>query len=271
MEEHTAQGFRLGIDIGGTFTDVVLLARRRHRSVTPQGALDARRLRARRRRGRGGAARRARASPPAEIDRRRARARRSRLEHDPRGQRRAHGADHHRRLPRRARDAPAAHPGALRPPVRPAAAARAAPPAVRGRPSALGPRGEVWRRARRGDACIGVAAAHRATPDVEAVAIALLHSYVDPRTSGASRRSCGPRLGDGVYVTLLVRRPARDPRVRAHEHGGRQRLRRPGRRRATSARSSTGCGRPGSTAPLEVMQSSGGMMTPRAARASRPT
>ena len=80
--------------------------------------------------------------------------------------------------------------------------------------------------------------ADRATTDVEAVAIALLHSYADdgaraPRRGDRPRGRRRRRLRDP-----LVGDPPRDPRVRAHEHGRRQRVRRPGRSRATSARSS---------------------------------
>jgi N-methylhydantoinase A len=60
-----------------------------------------------------------------------------------------HGAGHHRRVPRRARDAPAAHSRALRPAVRQAAAPRAAPPAVRGDRADGRPR-RCSRSARRG-------------------------------------------------------------------------------------------------------------------------
>ena len=250
--------FWLGVDIGGTFTDVVLLGgdeslRRRKLLSTPpdyaRGVID----------GVGRAARRGR---------RAARTRSTGIVHATtvasnavlEGQGRPHGADHDRGLPRRAGDAAAAHPGPLRPPVREARAARPPAPPLRG--------AGADRPARR-----GVARARRArrrtrspppsrTARAEAVAIALLHSYANPaheqRVAEIVRAACPP---DDLRH-LLVRDPARDPRVRADEHvpwstptSGRS-------SRATSSRSSRGSSGRASTRRCGIMQSSGGRHEP---------
>ena len=225
VREHAAQGYRLGIDIGGTFTDIVAARRRRldptrRSSSTPddyaRGIVD-------------GARRAAREHGVAPADDRRGRAR-----HDGRDERRSSkaGARAPRSmttdgLPRRARAAAPAHPRALRPPLREAGAARAAPAAASRSSERIGPRGERAGAAGRGERARRGAqiAARRASRRSRS---ALLHAYANARTSGGSARSCASALGDGVYVTCSSRDPAGDPRVRAHQHGGRQRLRRPG-------------------------------------------
>ena len=94
---------------------------------------------------------------------------------------------------------------------------------VRGR-RAGGPARRRLGAARRGDV-ERVARALEAA-GVEAVAVSLLHAYANPgherriaeRLAGAPRRQ--------VLRDLLDRHPAGDPRIRADQHGGRQRLRR---------------------------------------------
>ena len=105
-------------------------ARRRRLRPNEEGALDARRLRPRCRRRCRRAPRRVRY----RSGRRRRRGARldRRLEHDPRGPRGADGADHDGGLSRRARDATATDPCALRHPVRGGKAARATATPVRG-------------------------------------------------------------------------------------------------------------------------------------------
>ena len=119
--QHPPAAYRLGVDIGGTFTDVVLPRRRRLRAHG-EGAVDAGRLRARRRRR--CLALLAECGVTGDRGRRRRPRLDGRLEHGARGPRREHGARDDEGLPRRARDAPAADPRALRHPVPEPAAAR---------------------------------------------------------------------------------------------------------------------------------------------------
>ena len=253
-----APEYRIGVDIGGTFTDVVLLGGRRH-AAHAQGALDARRLRPGRRRRHARAARdgrrRARRASPGSSTRRpspRTRCSRARA--------RATALITTAGLPRRARDAPAPDPGHVRPPVREAAAARAAPAALRGRRADRRRGGEVVARARR-ERGAAAAARGRARRASRRSRSALLHSYANPDHERRAAEIVREVVGDGVYVTLLRRHPARDPRVRAHEHGGRQRVRRARASSATSARSTASSPTAGITAPLQIMQSGGGMMS----------
>ena len=172
---------RIGVDVGGTFTDVIL--QRADGSATIRKLLS---------------------TPPnydaavveavAGLDERHAgRGRRPRDdrrdERGARAPRRADGARHDGRLPRRARAAPAADPAHVRPVLAQARAARPAPAALRGR--------RAHDRRRHG-------AARRSTPTrrarsparlreagVESVAVCLLHSYLLSRsTRSGSARSC---------------------------------------------------------------------------------
>ena len=142
-----------------------------------------------------------------------------------------------------------------------AAAARAAPPALRGRRADRAGRRRL-RAARRASRCSAAAQRSSTTRSI-AVAIALLHSYANPeherRVAEILQRGARRR----VYVTLLGRHPAGDPRVRAHQHRGRQRLRRPGRDALCALAARRSSQAVGIDAPLEIMQSSGGMMSPR--------
>ena len=148
-----------------------------------------------------------------------------RVEHGARGARRPDGADHDRGLSRRARDAAAADPGDVRPAVRQAAAARAAPPALRDRRACGAPgrglaraRSGVGGRGRRG----GEARRRRLGRDRAAAFVR------EPRARAPGRRARAGRPRRRGLRHLLGRHPAGDSRVRADEHGRRQRLRRAG-------------------------------------------
>ncbi len=216
--------FRVGVDIGGTFTDVVLLGtdgsvRTTKVLSTPadyaEGVIaGVRRLQ------------RDTEVSPDEI---------SGLVHastvasnavlERRGATR--GARDDRRLSRHPRDAPAADPGALRPAVREAGAARPARASLRGvrapRPArrGLGCARREHRSRRRG-AALGAASrggCDRAAPLVR---------RRRPRAPGRGDPAREPprrRLRDAVG-----RHPSRAPRVRAHEHRRRQRVPRTHRR-----------------------------------------
>ena len=214
--------YRLGVDIGGTFTDVVLLGddgsvRTAKVLSTPddyaRGVVE------------GAVALLADCGVTGGRDRRRRPRLHGRLEHGARGPRRADGARDDEGLPRRARDAPPADPGALRHPVPEPAAARSPPAPVRGHRAARPARRDLD-GARRGDRPRGRGAdppgrcrgrRDRAAP------------LVRRRRARAARRGDRPRGRRRRRLRdPLVGDPARDPRVRAHEHGRRQRLRRAG-------------------------------------------
>ena len=81
----------------------------------------------------------------------------------------------------------------------------------------MGPRGEVWRRSTSAPRTRSPPPSRTAA--AEAVAVSLLHAYANPaheqRVAEIVRARCpaGRRLRH-----LLGRHPARDPRVRAHQH-----------------------------------------------------
>ena len=246
-----ARATRIGVDVGGTFTDLVALGRRR--AASPR--------RCRRRRGDQSA------GVIAAVDAARAwrerRRRRVRARHDggderaARAARRPHRAGHHRGLPRRARDRPPGPAGLYDlTPDRP-------PPLVPrelrfdGRASGSGPTGVARpldeRRAG------GRGRGGRATPSVEAVAVCLLFALPAPRrTSARSARRCATRC------------PACTSRSRARccrEFREYERFATtvadaylaPAARPATSSGSASALGAPACPAPL-VMQSSGGVV-----------
>ena len=144
-----------------------------------------------------------------------------------------------------------------------AEAARPAPSAVRGRRAARASRracGASWTRR----------------------PCATSAQRIESRTSRRSRSRCCTRMStmctSGRVEEIvrgrprrrrlrdpLVRDPARDPRVRAHVAPRSSTPTSAPRSRATSARSSTGCCEAGIEARLEVMQSSGGTLTPETA------
>ena len=211
---------RIGIDIGGTFTDLVFMDPRRP-GAARQGAVHARRLQP-------GHCAGARRSDGA----RRAAHRRHRPDHawdDGRHQRaarrqgRARRADHDRGLSRRARNSPAAHARALRYPLAQAGATGAAPDALRGR----GARSTItvasiapWTKPRRDPG-------HRATcsaTEVDAIAVCLINAYANGAHEARIRDLIRAAQREHPRVDF-ERAAARNPRIRAHQHDGRQLLR----------------------------------------------
>ena len=91
----------------------------------------------------------------------------------------------------------------------------------------IGPRGETWTALDEDDRR-ATSRSRSAGDDVEAVAIALLHSYADDAHERRVEEIVREAVGDERLRDPLVGDPARDPRVRAHEHRRRQRLRRAG-------------------------------------------
>ena len=102
-------------------------------------------------------------------------------------------------LPRRARDAPPADPGALRHPVSEPAAARSPPPPVRGHRAAR-PAGRDVDGARRGDRARGRGADPSRTTSRPSRSPCSTPTPTT-RTSGASRRSSASPSATRVYVT----------------------------------------------------------------------
>jgi N-methylhydantoinase A len=127
----------------------------------------------------------------------------------------------------------------------------------------LGPRGEVW--AELDEATVRDVAQRIAAEDVEAVAIALLHAYVDDRHERRVEEIVRAAVGDDVYVT---RSSDILPEIREYE-------------RTSTAVVNAYVGpaithylgslvdrlrEAGIAAELEVMQSAGGTLTPETAR-----
>ena len=203
---------RVGVDVGGTFTDVILHGADGRVGVS-QAALDAAALRPGRRRG--GLRARSRAG------------RRGRSRNDGGDERRARAARqpdrarHDGRLPRRARAAAAADPAHVRPLLAQAAAARRAPAPLRAeRARRRGRHGRAAARrgrepcARRPPARDGSRVRGRVLP-------ALLPL---PRARATLRRDPGRGAAGGERLAL-ERDPARAARVRALGDDRRQRLR----------------------------------------------
>ena len=244
-----ADGYRIGVDIGGTFTDVVLLGadgtlRTKKVLSTPDDY--ARGVVAGHPRAaagdRGGARERHQGRP--RDDRR--------LERGARREGLALLPADDGRLPRRARAAAAADPGHVRAPVREAAAARPAPAALRDPRADRPARRGVDRAGRGGRAGGGRAGARRRRRGGRDQLPARLREP-GPRAPRRRDRPGGRRRRRLHHV--LLRDPRRDPRVRAHEHGRRQRLRRP-RRRALPplARVEPGRGRDLGAAPDHAVE-----------------
>ena len=90
------------------------------------------------------------------------------------------------------------------------------------------------------------------------------------RTSGRSRRRCAPRCRM-CAISRQSRDPAGDQRISAHQHHGHQRLRAAGRARLSHRARPRACAPSGIEAPLQLMQSNGGLATDGVRRAhSRP-
>ena len=173
-------------------------ARRRRLGADEEGAVDAGRLRPRRRRRGRRAARRVRRR--GGRDRRRRARLDGRLEHDPRGPRRADGADHDGGLPRRPRDAPAPDPRPLRHPVREPDAARPAATPVRGRRAAR-PARRGLARARRGRASREVARRDRGRRTSRRSRSRCSTSYADDAHERRVEEIVRAIVGEDVYVT----------------------------------------------------------------------
>ncbi len=126
----------------------------------------------------------------------------------------------------------------------------------------LGPRGEVWLPL--DEAQAEDVARRIAELDVEAVAIALLHSYVDDRHERRVEEIVRAAVGDGVYVTRSaeilpeIREYERTSTAVVNAYVGPAITRYLGSLVARLEEAGIG-------APLEVMQSAGGTLTPEAA------
>ncbi len=185
------QRFRVAVDIGGTFTDIVFLdadGRLHTKKVSSSvddyaraivdglrevfdetGLTGSRRDR--------GAARHHR-----------------RLQRDPGAEGRAHGAHHHARVPRRARDPAPAHAAPVRPHVGEAAHAGRAPPAAGGGRAHRRPRrGAAAARRRRGRAALDTAA--RAGRSRRSPSACSTPAPTPSTRSGSRRSSSGARPG----------------------------------------------------------------------------
>ena len=95
-------------------------------------------------------------------------------------------------------------------------------------PERTGPRGEEW--VELDEQAVREAAERARAAGVASVAISFLHAYANPAHERRAAEIVREVVGDGRLHHLLLRDPRRDPRVRAHEHGGRERVRRPRRR-----------------------------------------
>ena len=198
MAQHS---YRIGIDIGGTFTDIVVarddgLVETRKVPSTPDDYS----------RGIAEAAEGAHRGLPDDAGRHhRHRPRHhGRDQRHPRIQGRTHRPPHHRGLSRRARDAPPAHPGALRPAIRQAAAAGAARHLGWRCAERMGPDGRCacrWTRRMSG------ARPRRFRDDeVEAVAISFLHAYANPAHEIAAEAHAARGAGRRTSMSAAARR-----------------------------------------------------------------
>ena len=100
---------------------------------------------------------------------------------------------------------------------------------------------------------------------VQAIAVCLLHSYANPAHERLLKEIIAP-LAPDLPLCDQLRRPARDQGVRAHLDHRDQRLSRRRSSAAISAGSSASLERIGVRAPLLLMQSNGGLTTPRQRR-----
>ncbi len=251
---------RLAVDIGGTFTDLVL--------ETPRGAADmqgadhaggTRTRRARRR-----------ARHPGRGGLRTGRGRAGRPRHDARhqcadrAQGRPHRAAHHRGLPRFRRDR-------LRAPLRPVRPHDASGPnrwcratCASACPSAWPPTAACCCRSTRPAVRATAADAARARASRPSRSC-FLHSFANPAHERRAAQILAEEL-PGVAVTLSCEVCARDPRVRAHLHHRRQCLCAAADGGAISAALEQRAARAGIACPLLLMMSSGGVTTIETAR-----
>ena len=227
-------GVRVGVDIGGTFTDIVV--------TRPDGTLlvnktsstpddPARAVVA-------GLAALLRDAGHRPRDGERDRARNhGGLERGAAEEGRAHGAPHHARLPRRARDRAHPHAGPLRSHLGQARAPGGAAAAARGGRAdggrrQRGPSARSRQRARRG----GPAGQGRRGGDRR-----LLHQLLREPGPRARDRAAHPPAPPGPGGVGLLPRAAGDQGVRAHQHHGGERLSPAHHARATSTTSPRGC------------------------------
>ena len=212
--------YRVGVDIGGTFTDIVLLG--------SDGTIHTKKISSSvgnyaqaivdglsevfSETGLGGA--RHRGDPPRHH---------RRLQRHPRAQGRARRADHHQGLPRRAGDPHAAHAQALRPRLDQAARRWSSATCARWSTSASTMRGQVERALDPADAERAVDAL--LAEKVEAIAVCLLNSFANPGARGDAAATSSPRKAPHLPLQRLVRGAARDQGIRAHLDHGHQRLR----------------------------------------------
>ena len=244
---------RVGVDVGGTFTDLValdgraLVTRRRcPRTPDDQSEGVMRALEA--------------IDGSASVDRLRAR-HDGRHERAARAPRRAHGARHHRGLPRRDRDRPPGPPVALRPDRAPARRRSCRASCASGA-RADGP---------------GRASSSRSTRTAcERPSTRCARPRSRPSRSACCSRSCTPstsaRVGEALREALpgrprlaVERGAAGVPRVRALLDHGRRRLPRARLARLPRAAGGRAPSEAGVPAPL-VMQSSGGVVDARRRR-----
>ena len=254
-----AGSFRAGVDIGGTFTDIVLLGdsgERYTKKVSSTVDDYARAIVD------GLAALLAEIGAEPRGDRRTAARHDGRVERDPRTQGRQDRADHDQGVPRRARNPQSAHAAALRHVVDQAAAAGRAPPAGRGRRAGQRPRrhrpaarrGE--RRARRALSCRRGGRGDRGLP------AALLPE------PGARDAGQGDRGASGARRHACRSAPRCLPVINEYERSSTTVINayvRPIVERYLNRLDRRGAGAPGSTAPLLLMQSNGGLTTAKAA------
>ncbi len=204
--------WRIGVDIGGTFTDVALVDDASGHDRRGQGADHARRPR------RGVLSALDMAMTPLPVVRRRSRAAVARDDRrdqcHPRGNRRARGADHDARLPRRAGAAPLGARRSLRPVPGRAGDSDPAPPALRDHRAHRRRRRHRHAARRKRDRWIdrgaqgGAGRGHRGLAAVQ---------LPQPGARAAARRAAA-RGAAGRAGLSVVGCVARDQGVRAHQH-----------------------------------------------------
>ena len=243
VDDRGMSGYRVAIDIGGTFTDVVLIDDAHRRALDRQGAVDAGRperglLPGARRRARRGRRRR---SPSCRPGAPRDDGRDERGHHP---HRRPGRADRDRGLPRRPRDRPPDPPRPVRPAHDQARAARAAASGRSRSASGSATTARCTSRSTRTRSGASAGAIREAGDPLGRRLPAPRLPQPGPR--GARRGD--PARGDAGRRRLALEPDrARDPRVPARQHDRRERLRRPDRRGATSPRSRTGLRERGAT------------------------
>ena len=257
MHRDSVRGMLLGVDVGGTFTDAVLVGRRRaaspprrrrRRTTSREGVLAAVERGARARRRAAAATSSAFAHGMTVGDQRAARGRAARARRSSRPRASPTSSSS---AARRARDLYrlcAAHPAPLVPPER----RFGAPRADRARRRAA--TRSTTRRRRRGGR-------GRASP--EAVAVCLLHAYRHPGARARARRRAARAPRRRRPRLALARGRRHVPRVRARRDDRGRRRAVAAARRATCARSPARA-RDGGLPEPRIMQSSGGLAGARA-------